>query len=51
MALKKKRPANAATLDRGRDPNHQEYNIHSPKMQPVMRPAGRKLSYGQNQSA
>lgn len=36
-------PANAATLDRGRNANHQEYNTPSPKAQPVMRPGNRRI--------
>lgn len=43
-AAKKNRPADVAAPDRGKDPNHQQYNTPSPKMQPVKRPGNRRTS-------
>ncbi len=51
-AAKKKRPADVYTIDGAKRPtNHQQYNIPSPKMQPVKRPGERRQKRGQNQSA
>lgn len=43
MTRIKKCPASVAALDRGRNPNHQQYNTPEPKPQLVMRPGRRRI--------
>ena len=44
QARMQKCPADVAAPDRARDTNHQDSNIHSPKMQPAKRPGNRRIA-------